>query len=80
MKLFILKPITAAPGSKWEQGYDKMFSAVVRALDVKHAREIMAVWCGDEGPEVWTDKTQTLCVELEPAGNAGLVICDFHAA
>ena len=61
-------------------GYDIARGFVVRALSPHQARTFASECCGDEGPDVWLNRTQSTCKLLTPE-NAGLgvVLRDFRA-
>jgi hypothetical protein len=88
MKLWELYPKADAPGY-W--GYDCYHGAVIRAKTEKDAREMMPT--ADEAPyhwdlkagekivddNPWLDPQRTACVQLTVAGEAEVIITDFHA-
>jgi hypothetical protein len=86
---------SSAPDA-WHPWYDKAFGFVVRADNERAARELAAANGGDEdrpkvagsraydysapnNPSPWLDPAQATCEPLID-GEAGLVMCDFHAA
>ena len=88
MKLYLLRPREDMPErSPWEPWYDKCFGFVVRAESETEAREFADAGAGSENDDEkegtlrpWLDKELSDCEELSDAGEAGVVISDFHAA
>lgn len=62
MKLWLLTPNNSS--DVWEPWYDKAFGFVIRAKNEQTARDMAAKECGQEGPEVWLDSTQSDCEPL----------------
>lgn len=81
-------------GTPWDPRYDCTFGVVVRAKTEWEARTFADKEGGNEqhqtgGPidyspsfhaYVWLDSALTTCVELDPDGEPGVVMVDFHAA
>ena len=94
MKLWLLRPVENLPDNDnpWEPWYDKVFGFVVRAETEAEARDMAHADAGHENrgeflndkiadtKEPWKDGKYSTCVELLPAGQAGVVISDFAAA
>jgi hypothetical protein len=80
MKLWLLEP---NPNLKpdvdpWTPWYDKMHRIVIRARDESTARDIASQHAADEQREVWLDPFFTICVELKPKGDVGIICRDFR--
>lgn len=72
LRLWLLRPRLGPSGRS-----DEVRVAVVRAVNARHAREIMTGFCGSEGAEPWRDPRQTVCAPLlECPGPAGLIVLD----
>lgn len=79
MKLWHLLPRN--PKAKpWLPWYDKVFGVVVRAENEAEARTLAAGVSGDEGPKPWFDIYLTVCNELRPEGESGLICRDLRGA
>lgn len=75
--LYLVKPIES--DSAWPPGfwYDCAFGFVVRADSKREARKICSTYCGDEGPDVWFNKSRTTCEEILPEGNSEMILQMF---
>lgn len=85
MKLWLLRPVEdlSEGDNPWKPWYDKAFGFVIRAETEEEAREMAHNKGGEEIVDTatpWKDPRYSTCVELLPAGPAGVVIEDFHAA
>lgn len=94
MKIWLLRPMEGL-GKKdnpWEPWYDKAFGFVVRAETEEQAREFAHAGAGDENRgeflstktantnQPWKEAKYSICTELLPDGEAGVVMQDFCAA
>jgi len=80
-KLWILKPTTDVG---WEIcTYDCCWGFVIEAETEQRAREIAnhdgedEVNCGKK--DFWLNPDYSICKELKPDGEEGVILCDFHA-
>ena len=94
MKLWLLRPINglAKNNNPWEPWYDKAFGFVVRAETEEQAREFAHANAGGENrgmflskktsntKQPWKDEKYSICTELLPDGEPGVVMQDFAAA
>ena len=63
-------------------GYDCYFAFIIETKTEQRAREIAQEKGGDETRYrlFWTDPTLTICEELKPSGEEGVIVMeDFHA-
>lgn len=79
MRLWLLRPYAEGQGS-WDPWDDKAFGFVVAAPDEEIARNLAASDAGDEGSNAWLDDAQSMCIELEAAGECRIIIRDFAHA
>jgi hypothetical protein len=79
----------------WEPPFEKVFGLVIRAATEAAARALAQSQAGQEGlgiyrqfgleedeaaANVWIDSAWTSCDELEPGGEAGVVLVDRREA
>ncbi len=84
MKLWLVRPKPEeeidSQDYPWKPWYDKSFGFVVRAENMKKAREIASQKAGDEKAEAWLDPKYSSCVRLTDKGKEGIILQDFAAA
>ena len=81
-------PDNVVVGGLWDPWYDRTFALVVRAPNEARARLVAADAAADHGGDEigynglnpWLYNYLTDCALLDPEGEPGLVVLDFHAA
>lgn len=63
----------------WAWDWDEAYRFVICAYNMTHARKIASRCCGDEGPDVWLDKTESSCCRLLTNGMPRVVCSSFQA-
>lgn len=72
MNLYLLERIESSE-------YDQAMGFVVRAPTVSVARKLASERAGDEGAEVWLDRSKTSCNILSNKGSECVILRDFKA-
>lgn len=76
MKLWELYPkfYQTKEDDPWTPWYDCCFQNVIRAETEEDARKMAALDSGAEGDEAWLDEKYSICEELLPEGDSGIII------
>ncbi len=82
-KLWLLRPredIKWPYDNPWDSWYDRTFGFVIRAAGEDLARRIAAENSETEGRNAWLDSNLSVCEELVPEGDIGVIIRESYQA